>query len=52
MEQPRDEKTRMSECRNCGRKHGIKQECPARGKVCFKCKNVIVIQECLGATES
>ena len=37
-EQPRDDKTRVSECRNCGRKHETKQKCPARGKVCFKCK--------------
>ena len=27
----------MNECKNYGRKHG-KQESPARGKVCFKCK--------------
>ena len=37
-EQPRDDKTRVSECRNCGRKQETKQKCPARGKVCFKCK--------------
>ena len=37
-EQPRDDNTRVSECRNCGRKHETKQKCPARGKVCFKCK--------------
>ena len=37
-EQPRDDKTRVSECRNCGRKHETKQKCPAREKVCFKCK--------------
>ena len=36
--QPRDDKTRLSECRNCGRKHETKKKCPARGKVCFKCK--------------
>ena len=37
-EQPRDDKTRMSECRNCGRKNETKQKCPAGGKVCFKGK--------------
>ena len=36
-EQTHDGKTRVSECRYCGGKHA-KQECPARGKVCFKCK--------------
>ena len=37
-EHPHDDKTRVSECRNCGRKHETKQKCPAREKVCFKCK--------------
>ena len=37
-EQPHDDKTRVSECRNCGWKHETKQKCPAREKVCFKCK--------------
>ena len=37
-EQPCDDKTRVSESRNCGRKHETKQKCPAREKVCFKCK--------------
>ena len=36
--QPRDDKTRVSESRNCGLKHETKQKCPARKKVCFKCK--------------
>ena len=37
-EQPRDDKTRMSECRNCGRENETKIKCPAGGKVCFKGK--------------
>ena len=47
-EQPRDDKTRLSEPRNCGRKHKTKQKCPARQKVCFKCKKPNIIQECVG----
>ena len=23
--------------KSCGRRHGVKQECPTKGKVCFKC---------------
>ena len=32
---PKSMKT--STCKNCGRKHGVKQECPAQGKFCFTC---------------
>ena len=32
---PKSMKT--STCKNCGRKHGVKQVCPAQGKLCFKC---------------
>mgnify|MGYP002803655515 FL=1 len=30
----------INQCKKCGRKHG-KRECPAREKVCFKCKKAI-----------
>ena len=28
---------KTSTCKNSGRKHGVKQACPAQGKLCFKC---------------
>ena len=46
-EQPRDDKTRVSECRNCGRKHETKQKCPARERYVLSVKSLIIIQECV-----
>jgi hypothetical protein len=36
--QSESRKSKGNECKSCGRRHETKQECPARGKVCFKCK--------------
>ena len=38
---------KTSTCKNCGRKHGVKQVCPAQGKLCFKCNKPNHSRMCL-----
>ena len=40
---------KTSKCKNCGRKHGVKQACPAQGELCFKCNKPNHSRMCFGS---